>query len=472
MFWRFKMKMVKSLLLGSAAGLVAVAGAQAADLPVKAKPVQYVKICSLYGAGFYYIPGTDMCLKVGGYVRMQQAYGVNGNQTTGALVANLNNRVTNDYSWRARGYITADARSQSEYGTIRSYVAVGYSGDNNITLSVNRGFVQFAGFTFGVAVSAFDFTTFPAVAYWGGSILPNNETGDAGKMVVMYTAQFGNGLSASISAEASRNSWGTIGQVPSTLTSTTLTPSPEGQKWPDVVANLRIDQAWGSAQVHGAIHDASGMYYTTTDGPHPGDVIGWAAGAGVRFNLPMLGARDYMFVHGVYSQGAVGYVTTGTNMYSKYNGGLGGSYGYGLIADGVYGTTGSVQLTTAWGIGGAYEHNWTNHWKTSIYGGYNSFGYNSDADAAICAKTGVFSVAVTPAAGCSNSFSYWAVGTRTQWTVNNGLYLGLDVVYQKLNTASKGVVASVAGSGTQPTASRTIDDMDAVMVQFRVHRDF
>ena len=63
------MKMVKSLLLGSAAGLVAIAGAQAADLPVKAKPVQYVKICSLYGVGFYYIPGTDVCIKVGGFVR-------------------------------------------------------------------------------------------------------------------------------------------------------------------------------------------------------------------------------------------------------------------------------------------------------------------------------------------------------------------------------------------------------------------
>ena len=65
------MKMVKSLLLGSAAGLVAVAGAQAADLPVKAAPVQYVKICSLYGVGFYYIPGTDMCLKIGGWVRAE-----------------------------------------------------------------------------------------------------------------------------------------------------------------------------------------------------------------------------------------------------------------------------------------------------------------------------------------------------------------------------------------------------------------
>src|SRR5512139_3428424 len=71
----FKMKMMKSLLLGSAAGLVAIAGAQASDLPVKAKPVQYVKICSLYGVGFYYIPGTDMCIKIGGWVRAEYAYG-------------------------------------------------------------------------------------------------------------------------------------------------------------------------------------------------------------------------------------------------------------------------------------------------------------------------------------------------------------------------------------------------------------
>ena len=60
------MKMVKSLLLGSAAGLIAVAGAQAADLPVKAKPVQYVKICTLYGDGFYYIPGSDTCIRFSG----------------------------------------------------------------------------------------------------------------------------------------------------------------------------------------------------------------------------------------------------------------------------------------------------------------------------------------------------------------------------------------------------------------------
>ena len=68
------MKMVKSLILGSAAGLVAMSGAQAADLPVKAKAVEYVRICSLYGAGFYYIPGTDTCIKIGGYVRAETAF--------------------------------------------------------------------------------------------------------------------------------------------------------------------------------------------------------------------------------------------------------------------------------------------------------------------------------------------------------------------------------------------------------------
>ena len=113
------MKMVKSLLLGSAAGLVAVTAGQAADLPVKAKPVEYVKICSLYGAGFYYMPGTDLCIKIGGWVRAEAAYGTNGNMTWGPFNANQNSRVTSNEALRARGYITADVRNQTEYGTVR-----------------------------------------------------------------------------------------------------------------------------------------------------------------------------------------------------------------------------------------------------------------------------------------------------------------------------------------------------------------
>ncbi|WP_204320500.1 porin, partial [Klebsiella pneumoniae] len=56
----------QSLLLGTAAGFIAIAGAQAADLPGKAAPAEYVRIYDTYGAGFFYIPGTDTCLRVGG----------------------------------------------------------------------------------------------------------------------------------------------------------------------------------------------------------------------------------------------------------------------------------------------------------------------------------------------------------------------------------------------------------------------
>ena len=202
------MKMVKSLLLGSAAGLVAVAGAQAADLPVKAKPVQYVKICSLYGVGFYYIPGTDMCLKIGGWVRAEYAYGDNGNMTWGPFNGNNNDRGTNNSTWRARGYITADARNQTEYGTVRGYLAVGLSTSNvgtdsaSNTFSANRAFIQWAGFTFGLAQSFYDFYSVPATSYWGS--FPASDTGDPGWMVLGYTAQFGNGFSATLAAEMRR----------------------------------------------------------------------------------------------------------------------------------------------------------------------------------------------------------------------------------------------------------------------------
>jgi len=103
------MKMVKSLLLGSAAGLVAVAGAQAADLPVKAAPVQYVKICSLYGAGFYYIPGTDTCIKIGGYVRAEWNYQAGGSFNP-VRSFNFDNPGRDRNTERTRGGITVDVR--------------------------------------------------------------------------------------------------------------------------------------------------------------------------------------------------------------------------------------------------------------------------------------------------------------------------------------------------------------------------
>src|SRR3712207_8454807 len=94
------MKLVKSLFLASVAGLAGFAGAQAADLPVaKAAPVEYVRVCSTYGSGFFYIPGTETCLRVGGRVRAEYIY------------VEPESRLDDTIGFRARGRIQLDART-------------------------------------------------------------------------------------------------------------------------------------------------------------------------------------------------------------------------------------------------------------------------------------------------------------------------------------------------------------------------
>src|SRR6188472_3401229 len=114
----------KGLLLGSAAALLAVGGAQAADLPVKAKAVEYVKICSLYGAGFYYIPGTDTCIRVGGHIRAEISFNGRGggdHSTVNGDGSNTRTRDRDNFYTRARGYITTDSRTQTSFGTLRTF---------------------------------------------------------------------------------------------------------------------------------------------------------------------------------------------------------------------------------------------------------------------------------------------------------------------------------------------------------------
>jgi porin-like protein len=491
------MKMVKSLLLGSAAGLVAVAGAQAADLPVKAKPVQYVKICSLYGVGFYYIPGTDMCIKIGGWVRAEYGWGQNGSFAWGWANANLNNRATNNSDFRARGYITADARNQTEYGTVRGYIAVGLSenehgGDVNASnsFSANRAFIQWAGFTFGRAQSFFDFYSSPATSYWGA--FPSSDTGDGGWFVMAYTAQFGNGFSATISAEAPRKTQIVyIGDDTTHAGLGTIAPGGFGAsgqgayggfQMPDVVANLRIDQAWGSAQVMGAVHQVNALYYNTTGADnfsraagHPDNKIGWVVGAGIKLNAPMIGQGDYFQAQVNYTQGALRYIFQTPN--SNWGKDDGYQSGFGVLSDAVYtgvvGGTGTsaptdLQLTTAWNVNAAYEHFWNPRWRTSIYGGYAQVNYNDAANAALCWEIG----GVTD--GCNMNWSTWWVGSRTQWNVTKDFYMGLDVLYSKMQSATwfADATGPFAINASGNLSGNPQKDVDNLSFRFRVHRDF
>src|ERR1700685_1856862 len=105
------MKGFKSLIVGSAASIVGVTGAYAAYLPLKAKAVEYVRVCSLYGAGFYYIPGTDTCIKLSGYLRVDVLANTNADDTGNTSgTAGAQNRLSAGYTWRSREDFDIDTR--------------------------------------------------------------------------------------------------------------------------------------------------------------------------------------------------------------------------------------------------------------------------------------------------------------------------------------------------------------------------
>ncbi len=110
---------IKSLLLGSAAALAVVSGAQAADAIVAAEPepVEYVRVCDAYGTGYFYIPGTETCLKINGYIRFQ---------------VNVGEDVGGDSDWDAvtRGQVQFTAKSDTEYGPLTGVIVMQFNADN------------------------------------------------------------------------------------------------------------------------------------------------------------------------------------------------------------------------------------------------------------------------------------------------------------------------------------------------------
>jgi hypothetical protein len=509
------MKMVKSLLLSSAAGFVAVAGAQAADLPVKAKPVEYVKVCSLYGAGFFYIPGTDTCIKLGGAVRVQAEYnaGAGGipvglGSSTEAPQGAFTRAATNDVNWRTRIYFSVDARQQTEYGTLRTYFRFGIQQTTPAdtvggATYWDRAFIQFAGFTVGKTLSFFDGVSFATFNYNNPRTM--GDTGPNGITLWAYTAQFGNGISGTISAEdpngrtkivdnANTTAWtfGSIGTNSNGLAALGGGVTGNGMLFPDVVGALRVDQAWGSAQVMAAMHDASGSYYSSAGVPsgHPSNAFGWAVGGALAINLPTWGATsnvnsqpnvDQFQVQGAYGKGAAGYTTNGPGAWFLANGNSKAAVGW--LADGVYGgsvlagTNSSVELTTTWSVIAGYQHLWTPNWRTSVYGGYLAVSYDGTATTLICGASGTGATVIfapTLASGtCNPNFNVWQAGTRTQWNPVSQLDIGVDVLYSRLDTAMSGAVttatATLPGKSAGPV---TFSDQDVWSVMFRVQRNF
>lgn len=327
----------KTIVLVSTAALLPCSMASAADLPVKAKAVEYVKVCSLYGAGFYYIPGTDTCIKIGGAIRLDVGvYSANYDAPYWQGGANGNNLWTKDYFWsRERVNVTTDTRTATEYGVLRTYANMQFDFSQNREsiaggfVEMDFAFIQFAGFTFGKAVSQFD-PQWALSKPWISSGFNGGSNNATGIPQISYTANFGNGVSATISLEnasAYRNAglWNTatyiVGPGASSFvpnfygsaSNTFLGNSYGGNHIPDVVGNIRLDQAWGSLHFGAAMHQiTSGFYGSNESTGHPDESYGFAVTGAVEFKDLPTGAGDSLKVEASYAQGAAKYLFGGT----------------------------------------------------------------------------------------------------------------------------------------------------------------
>ena len=138
---------IKSLLIGSAAALAAVSGAQAADAIVAAEPepMEYVRVCDAFGTGYFYIPGTETCLQISGYVRFQVDFAEDSAGPNG-----------NDWGYRARsrGYVELDAKSDTELGTLTGYIAL--QADFHRDTFLDGAWIQLGGFKAGYFYTEWD----------------------------------------------------------------------------------------------------------------------------------------------------------------------------------------------------------------------------------------------------------------------------------------------------------------------------
>ncbi|OBZ96064.1 membrane protein [Pararhizobium polonicum] len=147
---------IKSLLLGSAAALAAVSGAQAADAIVAAEPepMEYVRVCDAFGTGYFYIPGTETCLKIGGYIRFQTNFGPDLD-----LRGKSRGRGTSDWDTVTRGQLQIDAKNDTELGTLESTIVLQTNADlagNGGATKLDTASFKIAGFKFGYYYSWWD----------------------------------------------------------------------------------------------------------------------------------------------------------------------------------------------------------------------------------------------------------------------------------------------------------------------------
>ncbi len=353
---------------------IGVSPALSADLPVAPEPIDYVRICDSYGARFFYIPGTETCLRIGGRVRADYRFA-----NFGDVGSQWDSKADQSFQFRSRAYVYLDSRTQTELGLLRTYTQLyaTYTTGNNIAdvnATIETAFVQLGGFTFGTTDSFWDFWT-------GYSLNAQIETySDRDTTLLGYSASFGNGVSASIALEDFSGRQATL-----------LSPVVNGyggQTWPDLVAKLQIDQYWGSAQLMGALHHVR-FADNTADGE-----LGWAIGAGVEIKANAISNGTKVALQGAYTDGASVYGTTVWN---------------GWITDAIFdGVT--TRTTKTWNIFGGISQDFGDV-TLALDAGY----HNADAGTA------------------ARDFTQWDLSGGLIWSPVPGLDIGAEIQYRDLD---------------------------------------
>ena len=388
------MTLMKSLLLGSAAGFFAVASAQAADLPTRKGPVaaEYVRVCSITVAGApvvgFVLPGSDTCVKISGYItgqieggNLKQGYSyspaVSPFQAVGVPVRNRDS-----IGWTTRYNLTLDAVSNTAYGPLvahgeyqfnfgQGFDTTGAGGSDG---GLNQAYVTWAGLTAGKIASFFSFT---GGGYGWANFFSPDRKGFNQPDVLAYTASFGGGFAATISLESSSNANLGSNAAGPIVTSAGSEQGylgsafQDGHRVPDIVGALSVSQAWGRAQISGVAHNVRATSFL--DGSSI-DKWGWAVDAGVQFNIPSFAGAS-IGVTGVWSQNATWYSGIPDAMWGE-DGATNGNGQAMAVGDAFSNGDGTWAKPTAWSVMGYGQFVVNPQITLQLEGGYAELNWN------------------------------------------------------------------------------------------------
>jgi len=188
---------IKSLLLGSAAAMVAVSGASAADAIIAAEPepVEYVRVCDAFGSGYFYIPGTETCLRISGYMRFRVFSDDDADSYYTLAKAELNFNAKSDTEWgELHGYARIFAQNTSSAAfdsNVTTTSPAGSYGASGSSIGLEHAYISVAGLLAGLYDSAWSTTTNGGASGYGAHGIYSLNYGFSTANMLQY--QFGGG---------------------------------------------------------------------------------------------------------------------------------------------------------------------------------------------------------------------------------------------------------------------------------------